>query len=332
LPIKLPSVISPEITPSEYIQARRKKSLSFTPPQQDLSSSDEDTSDDSDDDSLSDEDEKVELDDRDAEADDEEEEDDSDDDDEDDVESDSDDDDDENEESRPATPVRIYRRTSIIVQHTDRIVDFTIEELSPNDMNFDSDTSLIQPTQLQEDPSSESASSDSSDSDSNDDHSSDSDTSSTLADELCGLHLATNAIDSARQERYLRRKRRWKRGGNRKRRHDASCGPGCDHADIIPLDDDPPIDTDPQATPVGEGRRLRRRTDEPVTKPRMSMILERGSVMVGGLGGCEEVVLGDEDGEDPDEVMPPAWLWTTEMDIDRGSGEPLGTGRGGRVI
>jgi hypothetical protein len=133
------------------------------------------------------------------------------------------------------------------------------------------------------------------------------------------LQRHARVLDAAYQERRARRQRRWRRGGNKKRRHDRSCGPGADggeHDDIVPLDDD--------GMQLGEGsgtvadRRLRRRTDEPVSRPRISQLFDRP---VPGLEEVVVVVLEDEDEGDPDEVMPPAWMFSSSvMEIDGAEG------------
>jgi len=210
--------------------------------------------------------------------------------------------------------IPIQHRISLIVSHLD--VDFTVEEVDPDEMAFDSDTSVIQPSHFEEASSSvdeyDTDSSDSqSDSGSETDHSS-------LANDFEGLNCGMAAdyfrqeqeLLAAREERYSKRHKRWKKGGNKKRRLDHSCGPELGQEDIVPLEDDPPA--------VGADltdRRLRRKTEEPTNhRPQIIDLLNRAPRVLEGLG---EVMLGDDDEEDPDEVMPPAWMFTVmEVDMD----------------
>lgn len=234
---------------------------------------------------------------------------------EDELEDDDDEDDEDDGESEPTETIQITHRISLVVSHTDSIVDFTVEELDPDEMSFDSDTSVVQPSQLEEASSSmDEYDSDTSESESEDGSGSE---SGSLADDFEGLNCGLSKdfleqereIAAAREERYSRRHKRWRKGGNKKRRIDHNYGPGFGNEDVVPLEDD----QRPKAT-TDMDRRLRRKTEEPTNRPQMHDILRRA---VPGLGDLGEVMLEDDDGEDPDEVMPPSWMFEiTEVDMD----------------
>jgi hypothetical protein len=293
--------------------------------------------------------------------------DDDDDDNDDDDNDDDEDEDDDDERDEPATPVHVHRRTSIIVRQVDEVEDITIEEVDEDDMAYDSDTSVIHPSHLSEATSSidhnvdGGSDADDSDLNSSDDekddekdeddddniYADDEETLSVISDSSTQSHnslandfstLSCNApashvlrrhsrlLEAAHLERHSIRQRRWHRGGNKKRSHDRSCGPGADggeREDIVMLDDVPSLQ--------GPDRRIRRRTDEPDRRPSMGLILNRP---IPGLEerGEEVVVLENEDDEDPDEVMPPAWMFSSSsaMEVDGAGRMDSSTGSLGR--
>jgi len=147
------------------------------------------------------------------------------------------------------------RQTPVRVLAVDDETDFTVEEMSENDMGYDSDTKPVQPDHI-EDAESVKGNQDGPEIDK-------------IAQGFKKLNCDNSSepkdFEEVRQRRLHQRRKRWSQGGNHKRNHDESIGSGTDGDDIEPLD----------AHQVGSSaRRLRRRTQGPEDKPRMSLLFD----------------------------------------------------------
>lgn len=152
-----------------------------------------------------------------------------------------------------------HRRPSI-VRHFDEQTDFTLVEVSENDMDFDSETEVVRPDQT-EDAESEVEVLEGEGKD--------------LIDALKQLYCDPEAqekaqeFEAAQQKKYYRKKKRWSIGGIKKRSHADSVGSdSSSNADIDPLEDFHQLGS--------SARRLRRRTQGPADaeRPRTSLLFE----------------------------------------------------------
>ena len=147
------------------------------------------------------------------------------------------------------------RQTSVRVLADDE-TDFTVEEMSENDMGYDSDTKPVQPDHIE-------------DADSVKGNQDNTEVDNILAQGIEKLNCDNSSehqdFEEAHQKRLCQRRKRWSKGGNNKRNHDESIGSGTDGDDIEPLD----------AHQLGSSaRRLRRRTQGPEDKPRRSLLFD----------------------------------------------------------
>lgn len=228
-------------------------------------------------------------------------------------------------ESHSEAASSIHRK-SIQIRHVDEQTDITVEEMSENDMGYDSDTEPVKPDHI-EDAESEIGRHRTPEVD------------NSLADQLNGLNWdespGRKQFEEAQQSRREGRKKRWSKGGNHKRSHAESAGMDSDNDDIEPLD----------AHQVGSSaRRLRRRTQGPDDKPRTSLLfddppkeLEEMKSFSGdsddtddedglpaGRSYSEKIVKRSEhiDSEaavqstDEEEILLPYWLYPMEVDSD----------------
>lgn len=221
--------------------------------------------------------------------------------------------------SEAATPIH---RRPIHVRHVDEQVEFTVEEMSENDMGYDSDTEAVQPDHI-EDAESEIGRRRTPEVDHG------------LVDQLNGLHCEESpgrrAFEEAQRSRREKKMKRWSKGGSHKRSHAESAGMDSDD-DIQPLD----------VHQVGSSaRRLRRRTDGPDDKPRTSLLfddppkeLEELKSLTDESDDTDDVSapLPTDHPKDPDpgqvemettvqsadeeEVPLPYWLYPMEIDSD----------------
>jgi len=148
------------------------------------------------------------------------------------------------------------RQTSVRVLAVDDETDFTVEEMSENDMGYDSDTKPVQPDHI-EDAESVKGNQDNTEID------------NILAQKIkklnCDFSPGQQGFEEAHRRRLRDKRKRWSKGGILKRNHDESIGSGTDDDDIDPLD----------AHQVGSSaRRLRRRTQGPEDKPRTSLLFD----------------------------------------------------------
>lgn len=147
------------------------------------------------------------------------------------------------------------RQTSVRVLAVDDETDFTVEEMSENDMD-DSNTKPVQPDHI-EDAESVKGNQDTTEVD------------QILAHRLKRLNCDNSSeqreFEEVQQKRFRQKKNRWSKGGNHKRNHDESIGSGTDDDDVEPLD---------AQQPGSSARRLRRRTQGPEDKPRTSLLFD----------------------------------------------------------
>lgn len=174
------------------------------------------------------------------------------------------------------------RRKSIHIRHVDDQTDITVEEMSENDMDYDSDTEAVQPDHI-EDAESEIGRQRTPEVD------------HALADKLNGLNWdespGRKEFEEAQQSRRERRKKRWSKGGSHKRSHAESVGMDSDNDDVEPLD----------AHQVGSSaRRLRRRTQGPDDKPRNSLLFDDPPEELEELKGFTD----DSDDTDDEDALP----------------------------
>jgi len=144
------------------------------------------------------------------------------------------------------------REASVHIRHLDDQTEIQVEEMSENDMGYDTDTEALQPDYIE-------------DADSEIGCQRTPETEHTLADQLRGLNCddipGRREFEQAQQSRRERRRNRWSKGGSNKRSHAESD----DDAVFEPLD----------ANQVGScARRLRRRTQGPDDKPRKSLLFD----------------------------------------------------------
>jgi hypothetical protein len=203
----------------------------------------------------------------------------------------------------PEAPMSPQRSRSLsTISSNGSLPDILIEEITEDDIGYDSDTSVIFPchcedflTDIEKVKEEEVEDSD----DSYDWSSSESEES--LVGDMEGLLLRhqRSEFEEAQRQKYIRKKKRWSKGGNHKRNHAQSIGSGeSDTEDIVPLDD---------ADVVGSSaRRLRRRTDDLALRPRTSLLFEdppREIEELNFLHGDGEVIDTD------DELMLPPWMY-----------------------
>jgi len=148
------------------------------------------------------------------------------------------------------------RQTSVRVRPVNDETDFTVEEMSENDMGYDSDTKPVQPDHI-EDAESVKGNQDTTEVD------------QILVGRLKNLNCDNSSeqpgFEEVRQQLLRQRRKRWSKGGSHKRNHDESIGSGTDGDDIEPLD---------AQQPGSSARRLRRRTQGPEDRPRTSLLFE----------------------------------------------------------
>ena len=232
-------------------------------------------------------------------------------------------------ESHPATPEvesqsatsASARRPSVHVRPVDEDRDFIVEEVSDDDIGYD-DVEVIRPDNF-EDAESERGQGQSAE------------VNKDLADRLREFHCSSNAqledFDHAQHARYLRKKKRWSRGGSHKRSHAESIGSHSEDDENVQPGD---------AQQVGSStRRLRRRTEVLEVRPRTSLLfddppkeieelkyLNDRALKTPSIGSGDdeaEIPLKDEDSgefevtEFPDEELTiPYWLYLMEFESD----------------
>jgi hypothetical protein len=183
----------------------------------------------------------------------------------------SDDEDSDSEDSEPeveslsATSEPPRRAPSVHVRPIDEEKDFTVEEVSDNDIGYD-DHEVVRPDHC-EDAESEKGCPESDRPES--DRPESVEVNHDLADklrELCTDNPKAKEFDDAQVYRYLSKKKRWSKGGSHKRSHAESVGSQSeDDDDIEPL----------EAQQLGSSaRRLRRRTQGPEDRPRTSLLFD----------------------------------------------------------
>ena len=147
---------------------------------------------------------------------------------------------DPDEKPQPCTSEPPSQR-NVTVRAIDEEKDFTIEEVSDDDIGYD-DIEVIHPDTFE-------------DAESEQDHLESAevndDIMGRLHDLLCGHSITPNDFEDIQRSRYLRKKKRWSKGGSHKRSHAESVGSDSDNDSIESLD----------SLQVGSSaRRLRRRT------------------------------------------------------------------------
>jgi len=209
----------------------------------------------------------------------------------------------------PELPTLLQRSRSLsVISSVGSIPDLFIEEITEDDIGYESDTEVIFPCHCEDFQSDiEQAKEDVEEAEESDDSFdwSSSDSESLVGDmESLLLRHQEREFEEAQRQKYLRKKKRWSKGGNHKRNHAESIGSESDTEDIIPLDD---------ADVVGSSaRRLRRRTDTLEIRPRTSLLFEdppREIEELKHLQGDGEVIDTD------DELMLPPWMYPG-MDVD----------------
>jgi len=141
---------------------------------------------------------------------------------------------------------------SVHIRHLDDQTEIQVEEMSENDMGYDTDTEAVQPDYIED-----------ADSEIGRQHTPESE--HTLADQLRGLKCVDipgrREFEQAQRSRRERKRYRWSKGGSNKRSHAES-----DDDDVVePLD----------ANQAGScARRLRRKTKGPDDKPRRSLLFD----------------------------------------------------------
>ena len=191
----------------------------------------------------------------------------------------------------------IHDRRPSVIRSLNEDTDFTIEELSDDDIGYD-DHEIIYPDST-EDARSDLGS-----------KASERDILDSLKDLTCGdkeeLERARR-FETAQRETYRRRKKRWSVGGYKKRSHAQSVGSqSSGHEDVEPLDH-----VHPMHLPGEHPRRLRRRTQGPeeAERPsRTSLIFEDPPRELEELAVIDEPPppLSDSDGD----------LWSDDDDSD----------------
>lgn len=205
----------------------------------------------------------------------------------------------------------IHERRPSVIRSLNEDTDFTIEELSDNDISYD-DREVIHPDQT-EDAKSDFGS-----------KASERDIVDALKDLNCGDKEESERarkFENAQREAYRRRKKRWSVGGYKKRSHAQSVGSqSSGHEDVELLDD--------IHHPGASVRRLRRRTQGPedIERPsRTSLMFDDPPKELEELAveGEPPPPLSDSDGdlwsddEDSDgiediELLLPHWLMDLE--------------------
>jgi hypothetical protein len=218
------------------------------------------------------------------------------------------------------------RRPSVIRQ-IDEGTDFTVEELSENDIGYDTDTEIVRPDQTED------AESDKDETDVGATHEKD------LIDSLKNLHCDPEAQEKAQEfeeaqlSKYRQRKKRWSIGGKKKRSHAQSVGSdSSDNADIELLEDFHQLGA--------SARRLRRRTQGPADGDRPSRTsllfddppaeieelrfvdtLDPPALISDSDDDLEEDSSSDEEGSltDGEDMLVPSWLMDVDSDHSRPS-------------
>jgi len=214
------------------------------------------------------------------------------------------------------------RRPSVIRQ-IDEETDFTVEEISDNDIGYDDETEIVRPDQT-EDAESEHGDTDASGQQQQD-----------LLDALKNLQCGgpqeqekAQEFEVAQREKYIKRRKRWSQGGLGKRSHAQSIGSdSSDNADIEPLDDIHQLGA--------SARRLRRRTYGPVDgeRPnRTSLILDNPPAEIEEFGfdaaidippalisdSDDELSSDDDPSNEEQDLLVPNWL----MEVDSNPSRP----------
>jgi hypothetical protein len=218
------------------------------------------------------------------------------------------------------------RRPSIVRQ-LDEETDFTVEELSENDIDYDSDTEVVRPDQTED------AESDKDEAEVKTPHEKD------LIDSLKNLHCNPEAQEKAQEfeeaqlSKYRRRKKRWSLGGKKKRSHAQSVGSdSSDNADIELVEDFHQLGA--------SARRLRRRTQGPADGERPSRTsllfddppaeieelrfvdtLDPPALVLDSDSDLEEDSSSDGEGSltDDGDMLVPTWLMEVDSDHSRPS-------------
>ncbi|KAF2402361.1 hypothetical protein EJ06DRAFT_336025 [Trichodelitschia bisporula] len=208
------------------------------------------------------------------------------------------------------------RRPSI-VRPLDEETDFTVEELSDNDIGYDSETEIVRPDQTEDAPS-ECGSVKRCKLDHE------------ILEKFRSLNCDTQEraeFEKAQRMKYERKKKKWSIGGKKKRSHAQSIG-----SDSDDVDDLEPM----EAQQVGSSaRRLRRRTMGPSDgeRPRTSLIFDEppaeieemiydGNVDLPPLISDDDISPYDEEpGEDEGEKLLPLWLYS-QMEVDSDPSRP----------
>ncbi|KAF2664622.1 hypothetical protein BT63DRAFT_94074 [Microthyrium microscopicum] len=193
--------------------------------------------------------------------------------------------------------------------------EFILEEITIDDISYDSEAEILQPSQTEDAASDIEVivqvaintafddfflESSSSSSESDDDYNVD---NSGLADDMerlrCAARQEQKEFDEKQRQRYLRKKKRWSKGGNHKRNLAESIGSDSDNEDIMPLDDFEMLGS--------SARRLRRRTEGPEMRPRRSLLFEDPPKEIEEL----KYLNGEDDNvlDTDDELMLPPWMY-----------------------
>jgi hypothetical protein len=212
------------------------------------------------------------------------------------------------------------RRTSVVRQLDDE-TDFTVEELSENDISYDFDTEVVRPDQTED------AETDKDEVEVKVIHEED------LIDSLKNLHCDPAAqekqqeFEETQHNNYLKKKKRWSRGGKKKRSHAQSVGSdSSDNADIELVEEFQHLGA--------SARRLRRRTQGPADgeRPsRTSLLYDVPPAEIEELrfmdtldqptlvSDDDENSSSDEDGSvAEDDLLVPSWL----MEVDSNPSRP----------
>jgi hypothetical protein len=213
-------------------------------------------------------------------------------------------------------------RQPSVIRPVDEDTDFTVEELSDDDIGHD-DLPVIRPDQTEDARSNDGS------------KVSERDIIEALNKLRCGAEEEqekAQQFETAQRESYQRRKKRWSIGGYKKRSHAQSVGSqSSGHEDVEPLDD--------IHLPGASARRLRRRTYEPedgVRPSRTSLLFEDPPRELEELAVYDDPPpllsdtdadrWSDDDDDDDDddsveeiELLLPTWLMEIESNPSRPS-------------
>lgn len=211
----------------------------------------------------------------------------------------------------PEVPHVPLRPRSLSIEPVEiTIIEILIEEITEDDVEYDSDVSVLFPCHCEDfQTDAEKARDAAENSDDTYDWSS-SESEHSLVGDMGSLLLRHERIEfeEAQRQKYLRKKKKWIKGGNHKRSHKESLGSESDTEDIVPLDD---------ADVVGSSaRRLRRRTDTMELRPRTSLLFEDPPREIEELKFLE----GDGGVIESDDELVPAWMYPG-MEVDQSDSE-----------